>query len=35
MLFFKSIIVPIDDVDKVEEKEIGPEIRPIKSTWYD
>ena len=33
-LFFYSIIVSIDDVDKFEEKE-RKKIRAIKNTWYD
>ena len=33
-LFFKGIIVFIDDMDKFEEKEMK-EIRPIKNSWYD
>ena len=33
-LFFKPIIVSIDDMDKFEEKEMK-KIRPIKNTWYD
>ena len=32
-LFFKSIIVFIDDIDKFEEKEMK-KIRPVKNTWY-
>ena len=32
-LFFKPIIVYIDDMDKFEEKEII-KIREIKKTWY-
>ena len=33
-LFFKPIIVSIDDIDKFEKKEMK-KIRPIKNTWYD
>ena len=33
-LFFKAIMVSIDDVDKFEQKEMK-KIRPIKNTWYD
>ena len=33
-LFFKPVIVSIDDLDKFEQKEME-KIRPIKSTWYD
>ena len=33
-LFFKPIIVSIDDMDKFEQKEIK-KIRPVKNTWYD
>ena len=33
-LFFKPIIVSIDDMDKFEQKEMK-KIRPIKNTWYD
>ena len=33
-LFFKSIIVSIDDMDKLEQKEMK-KIRPIKNTWCD
>ena len=33
-LFFKPIIVFIDDMDKFEEKEMK-KIRPVKNTWYD
>ena len=33
-LFFKSIIVSIDDMDKFELKEMK-KIRSIKNTWYD
>ena len=32
-LFFKPIIVFIDDMDKFEQKKIKNK-RPIKSTWY-
>ena len=32
-LFFRPIMVSIDDMDKFEEKEMR--IRPIKSSWYD
>ena len=32
-LFFKRIIVSIDDMDKFKQKEMK-KIRPIKSTWY-
>ena len=33
-LFFKPIIVSIDDMDNSEQKEMK-KIRPIKNTWYD
>ena len=33
-LYFKPIIVSIDDMDRFEEKEMK-KIRPIKNTWYD
>ena len=33
-LFFKLIIVSIDDMDKFEQKEVK-KIKPIKNTWYD
>ena len=33
-LFFKPIIVSIDDMDKFELKEMK-KIRPVKNTWYD
>ena len=33
-LFFKSIKVSIDDMDKFEQNEMK-EVRPIKNTWYD
>ena len=33
-LFFKPIIVSIDDMDKFEQEEVK-KIRPIKNTWYD
>ena len=33
-LFFKPIIVFIDDMDKFKEKEMK-KIRPVKNTWYD
>ena len=33
-LFFKPVIVSIDDIDKFEKKEMK-KIRPIKNTWYD
>ena len=33
-LFFKLIIVSIDDMDKFEQKEMK-KIRPIKNTWND
>ena len=33
-LFYKPIIVSIDDMDKFEEKEVK-KIRPIKNTWHD
>ena len=33
-LFFKPIIVSIDDMDKFEEKELK-KIRSIKNIWYD
>ena len=33
-LFFKPIIVSIDDVDKYEQKEMK-KIRPINNTWHD
>ena len=32
--FFEPVIVSIDDIDKVEQKEMK-KIRPIKSTRYD
>ena len=32
-LFFKPVIVLMDDMDKFEQKEIK-EIRPIKNSWY-
>ena len=31
-LFFKPMIVSIDDLDKFEQKELK-KIRPIKNTW--
>ena len=31
-LFFKPILAFIDDIDKVEQKEMK-KIRPIKNTW--
>ena len=34
VLFFKPIIVSIDDKDKFEEKEMK-KIKPIKSIWFD
>ena len=34
-LFFKLIIVPIDDMDKFEQKKEMKKIRTIKNTWYD
>ena len=33
-LFFKPIMVSIDDMDKFEQNEMK-KIRPIKNTWYD
>ena len=33
-LFFKPIIVSIDDMDRLEKKELK-KTRPIKNTWYD
>ena len=33
-LFFKPIIMSIDDMGKLEEREIK-KINPIKNTWYD
>ena len=33
-LYFKPIIVSVDDMDKLEQKEMK-KIRPIKNTWYD
>ena len=33
-LFFKPIMVSIDDVDKFEEKTMK-KMRPVKHTWYD
>ena len=33
-LFFRLIIMSIDDMDKFEQKEMK-EIRRIKNTWYD
>ena len=33
-LFFKSIILSIDDMDKFEQKNMR-KISPIKNTWYD
>ena len=33
-LFFKPIIVSIDDMNKFEQKEMK-KIKPIKITWYD
>ena len=33
-LFFKPIIVSIEDMDKFEQKEMK-KIRPIKNSWYD
>ena len=33
-LFFKPIIVSIDDVDKYEQEEMK-KIRPINNTWHD
>ena len=32
-LFFKPIIVSIDDMDRFERKEMK-KIRPIKNTWF-
>ena len=34
-LFFKLIIVSIDQIDKFEKKKKETKITPIKSTWYD
>ena len=33
-LFFKPIVVSLDDMDKFEQKEMK-KMRPIKSNWYD
>ena len=33
-LFFKPIILPIDDMEKSEQKELN-KIRAMRSTWYD
>ena len=33
-LSFKAIILSIDDMDTLEEKEMK-KIRPIKNTWYE
>ena len=33
-LFFKAIMVSVDDMDKFEQKEMK-KIRQIKNTWYD
>ena len=33
-LFFKPLIVSLDDTDKFEQKEMK-KIRLIKNTWYD
>ena len=33
-LLFKSIIVSIDDMGKLEQKQMK-NVRPIKNTWYD
>ena len=33
-LFFKPIIVSLDDMDKFEQKEMK-KIRPIRNTWHD
>ena len=33
-LFFKPLIVSLDDMDKFEQKEMK-KIRLIKNTWYD
>ena len=33
-IFFKQMIVPIDDMNKLEQKEMK-KIRPIKNTLYD
>ena len=33
-LFFKQIIVSIDDMDRFEQREINKK-KPIKGTWYD
>ena len=33
-LFFKEIVVSMDDIDKFEKKEIK-KIRAIKNNWYD
>ena len=34
-LFFKLIIVSIDQIDKFEKKKKKTKITPIKSAWYD
>ena len=34
-LFFKPIIVSIDDMDRIEKKGNEENKRPIKSIWYD
>ena len=34
VLFFKPIIVSIDDMDNFEQKGMK-KIRPVKNTWYD
>ena len=33
-LFFKPIIVSIDDMDRFEKKKEIKKIKPIKNTWY-
>ena len=33
-LFFKLITASIDDIDKLEQKEIK-KIRPVRNNWYD
>ena len=33
-LFFKSIIVSVNDMDNYEQKEMK-KIRSVKNTWYD
>ena len=33
-LYYKLIIVSIDDMDRFEETEMN-KMRPVKNTWYD